>query len=297
MTLSRRQLPLNAMRAFEVTARLGQLRLAAVELGVTHGAVSRQLRQLEEVLATDLFDRSAHRLALTAAGRRLQQTLEQAFDAIADSTQYLDPASMHGRLVVASTPSVAVGWLLQVVGSFSQRYPEVELQLVNIEPLQREIPSEVDVALCYGQPEVRQRSAEPLFKERYVPVCSPRLLKPAAPIGRPADLLQYPLVHDRHLLWRRWLPTHAGVAAGSHNLHFQEAFQALAAVREGFGIGLADRLEISNDLRNGNLLSLLDQAISAEHSYYLVAQPASRQHVRARLFVESIRAEVSAYSE
>jgi LysR family glycine cleavage system transcriptional activator len=200
-------------------------------------------------------------------------------------------------LVVASTPSIAVGWLLQVVGSFSQRYPEVELQLVNIAPLQREIPSEVDVALCYGEPEVRQRSAEPLFKERYVPVCSPRLLKSLAPIARPADVLQYPLVHDRHLLWQRWLPMHAGVAAGSHNLHFQEAFQALAAVREGFGIGLADRLEISSDLHNGNLLNVLDQAISAEHSYYLVAQPASRQNVRTQLFVESVRAELGAYSE
>ncbi|KKL56418.1 hypothetical protein LCGC14_2245580, partial [marine sediment metagenome] len=113
------------MRAFEAAAKHCHMRKAADELGVTHGAISRQVKQLEQRLGTELFDRSNNRLALTSAGIRLLQVVAEALDSITEATVCLDPESMAGSLVIASTPSISVGWLLRVIGEFSRQYPEV----------------------------------------------------------------------------------------------------------------------------------------------------------------------------
>tara|TARA_R110002110_G_scaffold406421_1_gene626453 strand:- start:281580 stop:282491 length:912 start_codon:yes stop_codon:yes gene_type:complete len=287
--LSRRNLPLNALRAFEVTARHCHLRRAAQELGVTHGAVSRQVKQLEERLAVSLFERSGNRLVLTAAGRRLMLVVGESLDRITESTLYLDPESMAGSLVVAATPSMTTGWLLGMIRDFIHRYPEIELQIRNIEPRQRELPADVDVAICFGEPDAGQRVVRSLFRERYFPVCSPALLDDGAPVAEPRDVLQYPLVHDRHGRWQRWLANQGLDVAQAHSsLHLQESFQVLSAVREGCGIGLADRLEVARDLRTGHLLALMEDTVEASQAHYLVTEQERRMTVRASLFAEYI---------
>ena len=183
MILSRRNLPLNAMRAFEVAARHCHLRRAAEELGVTHGELSRQVKQLEETLGVALFDRSHNRLAINLGGRALLAGVVEGLDKIAESMLYLDPESMSGSLVVASTPAISAGWLVSVRGAFSRNYPEIELRLLNIAPEQRELPSEIDIAICYGSPKAGQRDIIELFRERYSPVCSPALLRAEQPIN------------------------------------------------------------------------------------------------------------------
>jgi LysR family glycine cleavage system transcriptional activator len=293
MPISRRNLPLNALRAFEVAARHCHMRHAAEELGVTHGAVSRQVRQLEEGLDVELFDRSHNRLTLTAAGRRLLATVTDALDRITESTLYLDPESVAGTLVVAATPSIATGWLLALIRQFSQTYPEIELRLVNIEPQQRDLPPETSVAICFGEPDAPQRVIRELFRERYFPVCTPGLLREDEPVNKPADLLRYPLVHDQHGRWQRWLSRHAlSPSMARYSLHLQDAFQVLSAVREGCGIGLADRIEVARDLRAGSLVALSEDTVEARHSHYLVTEQTPRMSVRARLFADHIMREV-----
>lgn len=295
MPLSRRNLPLNALRAFEVAGRYCHLGRAAQELGVTHGAVSRQVRHLEQVLGVELFDRSHNRLALTAAGRRLQGTVSDALNRMTEGTLYLDPEAVAGTLVVAATPSISTGWLLGMMRDFGRKYPEIELRLLNIEPWQKELPAEVSVAICFGEPTAPQRLLRPLFRERYFPVCSPGLLADGDSISSPADLLRYPLVHDQHGRWQRWLALHSmDVSNASHNLYLQDAFQVLSAVREGCGIGLADRIEVGNDLRNGNLVTLSEHTVEASQSHYLVTDTAQRISVRARLFSEHVLRELAA---
>ena len=289
MPVSRRNLPLNALRAFEATARHCHLRRAADELGVTHGAVSRQVRLLESRLGVELFDRSHNRLSLTAAGRRLMLVVGEALDRITESTLYLDPESMAGSLLVAATPSISIGWLLAMIREFSQRYPEIELRLINIEPQQRELPPEVNVAICFGEPDSSVRVVRELFRERYFPVCSPGLLRDNAPINRASDLLSYPLIHDQHGRWQRWLANHSLQAVDAqNNLYLQDSFQVISATREGCGIGLADRIEIARDLRSGNLIALRDDTVEARQSHYLVTDLPHRMTVRARLFAEHI---------
>lgn len=289
MSLSRRNLPLNAMRAFDVAARHCHLRKAADELGVTHGAVSRQVKQLEEVLGVELFDRQHNRLTLTSAGMRLQRVVEEALNSITAATTWLDPESMKGSLVIASTPSISVGWLMRVIGDFSQSYPQVEIRVVNIDPLQQELSAQIDIAICYGRPLAGQREVRELFRERYIPVCSPDILSADRLIETAADLLAYPLLHDRHDLWPRWL-SHFQLQEklAEQNIYLQDTFQVICAVREGYGIGLADRIEVGADLQKGTLIAPFDESILAEQSHYLATDKPERMTVRSRLFVEHL---------
>jgi LysR family glycine cleavage system transcriptional activator len=293
MALSRRNLPLNALRAFEAAARHCHMRQAAQELGVTHGAVSRQVKQLEEVLGVDLFNRSHNRLNLTAAGRRLMSTVGDALDRITESTLYLDPESVAGSLVVGATPSIITGWLLGLIRRFNERYPEIELRVVNLDPQASDLPAEISVAICFGEPDVPQRMVRELFRERYFPVCVPGLLRAEEPVNKAADLMRYPLVHDQHGRWQRWLSRQSlDHSMAPYNLYLEDSFQVLSAVREGCGIGLVDRIEVAQDLRNGSLVALADDMVEARHGHYLVTEQPARMSVRARLFSEHVLREL-----
>jgi LysR family transcriptional regulator, glycine cleavage system transcriptional activator len=290
MLISRRHLPLNALRCFEAAARHCHLRRAAEELGVTHGAVSRQVRILEQTLGVALFLRAHNRLQLTSAGTRLFHTVEDALDRISEGALYLDPDSMAGSLTIASTPSISVYWLVSLIGEFSHKYPEIDVRLVNIQPGQRQLPAEFDVAVCYGEPDEPRRVCRELYRERLFPVCSPKLLGSERAIETPRDLLALPLIHDRHGLWGRWFEAQQLPAASApRNLTMQEAFQAILAAREGFGVALADRIEVARELREGSLVRLFDAAIDGPRATVLVADEQERQPLRTRVFIDHLQ--------
>jgi LysR family glycine cleavage system transcriptional activator len=285
--LQRRQLPLNAMRAFETVARHLHMRKAALELGVTHGAVSRQVKLLEQQLGVLLFDRVRNRIQLTAAGQRLFNTVQEAFDSISESTYFLNPDSMAGSLIIDATPSIAVNWLVPLVGEFANRYPEIDIRLRNITPQQAVLTSDFDVALCYGKPLEPAWSSRKLYRESQFPVASPKLLQRYPAIKDARDLLQMPLLQDRHDCWRDWFASQ-GIEQhrGSSNLYMQEAYQALAAARDGFGVALADQLEVARDIEAGVLVSLSEVEVSLPESTYLVTAPEDRLTLRAKVFID-----------
>lgn len=287
MQSSRRNLPLNALRSFEAAARHCHLRRAAQELGVTHGAVSRQIRQLEQQLGVSLFDRQGRGMTLTEQGRRLLEVVTDALDRLTEGTLSVDPGSLHGALLIGAPPSISACWLLAIVGEFQRSYPEIEVRLADIQPMQREIPAEIEVAVCFGEPEAPRRVVRELFRERYAPVASPGLIPPGEFSGRARELLQYPLIHDRHDRWTRWLANE-----GLHNqqakvnLHVRDSYLGICAARDGCGIFLADRIEVGADLRSGNLVALGEPGVEARVSHYLLTDQPGAISVRARLFAE-----------
>ncbi|RLQ22760.1 LysR family transcriptional regulator [Seongchinamella sediminis] len=293
MDITRRNLPLNALRAFEVAARHCHLRRAADELGVTHGAVSRQIRQLEAQLGTQLFDRSNNRLALTLEGRRLARAVSEALDRLTEGALSVDPTSLPGELVIAAPPSISACWLLAMIADFNRSYPEIEIRLDNINPLQQELPANVEVAVCFGEPRAPKKVVRELFRESYGPVLSPALLPPEGAVSEPRDLLRLPLIHDRHGRWQRWL-ANQGLRerdARSH-IYVQDSYLGIAAARDGCGVFLADRIEVSSDLRNGSLVALGGPTVEARHSHYLVTDLPEAVSARARLFAEYLGREL-----
>ena len=136
--MPRRLPPLNPLRAFEAAARHGGMTKAASELNVTHGAISHQVRALEEALSVELFERRGRHLALTLAGQQLLPSVQQALDLIADASARLSRPDLDGRLTIKLPIAFASKWLLPRLARFRDAYPQIELSLLPFRPGARE---------------------------------------------------------------------------------------------------------------------------------------------------------------
>jgi LysR family glycine cleavage system transcriptional activator len=272
----RRLPPLNALKAFEAAARHQSVTLAAKELNVTQGAVSRQVKALEGELGIPLFKRLHRRIVLTDAGRELLPHLSEVFDRIADVTRRLT-RTQH-ELTLRVQPTFALRWLIPRMQQFQNAHAEMQIRLM-IESQSVDFRADdIDAAIVYGeikQPGIQQ---EPIHKERVTPVCAPGLLEGPRPLSIPEDLR-----HHRLLLnskeQREWLAWTA--VAGVDNLPLDHgqvfdtddaAFQAAAA---GLGVALGDKLLIDDDLKNGRLVAPFPD-IAAETGVYYFATTATR---------------------
>lgn len=284
-----RHLPLNYLLAFEAVGRHCHVRKAADELCLTHSAVSRQIKNLEQHLDTALFTRNANRLQLTEAGIKLLTTIQACFETMSSGLHSLDPELLAGDLVVAATPSIANNWLLDVIGAYAKRYPEVAVSLVTIAPHSHELPPNFDVAICLASPDADRYQVDALYQENYFPVCSPALIQPGDNIQSARDLLRYPLLHHRLNFWQRWLDPY-GLSLDHHHAGIQldYGFLAIEAARRHMGIALADQVEVAHDLQSGRLIRLLDQVLSVDDDIYLATPKTETNTRRTRLFVETL---------
>jgi len=279
----RRELPpLNALRSFEATARLGSLLAAAEELCVTHGAVSRQVKLLEAWAGVALFERVGRRLRLTEAGHAYQAALGGALDAVAAASGRLRARGRGPQpLAVNALPTFAMRWLLPRLAGFQRQAPDIELRLVTSdEPIERLAPGAFDVAIR------RRVGAWPsgfvggaFLAEHEIPVCAPALLR-RAPIERPRDLAQQTLLHadKRPGAWSRWLDA-AGVPEVEQQAprqRFDHFYLALQAAADGLGVALGPLPIIQDDLAAGRLVAPLPAPRVSSPSYCWVVSRALR---------------------
>lgn len=284
-----RRFPLNALRAFEAVGRHCHVRRAAEELHLTHAALSRQVRLLEDHVGTALFTREKNRMQLTPAGVRFLAVVQDIMAALHEGVMDLNPELLKGELVIATTATISINWLPRVILAYSKRYPEVTLRVVTIEPFQAALPQQFDLALCLGRPEDRHKVVRRLYQEHYFPVAAPSLFTPDKPINKPIDILRYTLLHERTAHWDAWFALHAiEPPKDLSKIHFDYGFQSIEAARLGLGVVLADRLEVAADLRRGTLVRLLDSDLPVDAGIYLVAEPEDKQNLRARLFIEEL---------
>jgi LysR family glycine cleavage system transcriptional activator len=285
----RRTLPLSALRAFESAGRHLHLGRAGSELGVTHGAVSHQVRALEEKLGLKLFTRANNRLQLTSAGENLLNSVRDGFDRIVDGALHLNPDSIAGELTIGCTHTSGSSWAVKHIMQFQENYPQMEIRVVEVRPQQIEIPSEIDIAICYGKPNVGDRRLEDLISPAVFPVCSPTLLFGQESVENPEQLARLPLLQDNQNTWPRWFSA-MGVAVPDtiRQTHFFSTALSLTAARNGFGVALCNPLEVQDDLREGRLVRVLEQSIPESHQYYLLCNFDKGQSLRAQLFEEWI---------
>ena len=285
--LDRRSLPLSALRAFESAGRHLHLGRAGTELGVTHGAVSHQVRALEQKLGIKLFTRVSNRLQLTKAGEHLLNSVREGFDRIVDGALHLSPDTIAGELNIGCTHTAGSSWVVKHIMQFQAHYPQMEIHVVEVRPGQREIPREIDITICYGKPTVGDRRLEKLITPAVFPVCSPALLFARANIENPAQLAELPLLHDNQNSWLSWFEAMNVEFPGSiQQTYFFSTALSLTAARNGFGVALCNPLEVQDDLRAGRLVKVLEQSIAESESYYLLCHNAEEQSLRAQLFEE-----------
>lgn len=256
-----RDLPsLNALRAFEAAARLGSMSLAAQELHVTHGAVSRQVRALEEALGQPLFVRQGRGVALTATGQQLREQCSTAFGQLREGWLQLRNKRTTAACVLGCSGSVLARWVIPRLERLRHELPALTLHLaVQEEPVIDHLAS-VDAALLLAAPPWPSSwQVHELAPERIGPVLSPRYPGADRLRERPASALcDEPLLHtaSRPQAWPEWAramglpPDSLQQTQALPHLYF-----LLEAAAAGLGVAIAPQPLVADDLVNGRLLA------------------------------------------
>jgi LysR family transcriptional regulator, glycine cleavage system transcriptional activator len=291
-----RQLPpLNALKAFEAAARSESFTRAAEELCVTQGAVSHQVKSLEDTLGIKLFSRERQRLVITDAGREYLNVIRDALDRIAAGTERVLQRQNSGVLTVSTSPDFAAKWLVYRLGRFAEAHPGIDLRVSATMHHVDFVREEVDVAVRHGDGNWSGLDAVRLCSEQLFPVCSPKLMAGRNRITKPADLLKFPLLHlDDTRAWSQWLDT-AGIADAelSHGLTLNRASMLIDAAVDGQGVALARTTLAAWDLINGRLVKPFDLGVKLSRTYWIVCPKATSTKPKIATFREWLSAEAA----
>ncbi len=266
--------PLNAVRAFVVAARHGSFKLAAEELGVTYGAVGRQVAILEQWLGRPaLFRRLSRGVVLTLEGEALLAEFGPALDRIGAAARTHrarkgEPVATILRVNALATFSLR--WLLPRLALFRTIHPEIEVRLTTSNELIDALPDEFDVVIRGGPDTFHGYTCHLIVEERRVAVCSPALLRRAA-LEQPADLERHTLLHVATMprLWNAWLVT-AGFPdlQPAASLTLDHFYLAIQAVIDGLGVAIGPTTLIEDDLAAGRLAAPFPGISLPARSYF-----------------------------
>ncbi|VWB42185.1 LysR family transcriptional regulator [Burkholderia lata] len=273
---------LNALRAFEASARHRSFSAAAAELHVTPAAVGQLVRSLEEWLGAPLFHRGASgrlRLVPTEAAERALPDIRAGFDRLTVGLERLREGSTNGVLTVAVSPAFAAKWLLPRIERFQNAWPDTDVRLdTNLKPVDF-VTQQIDIGVRYGTGNWPGLVADKLMDEDVYPVCSPGLLRGRPRLQKPADLARETLIHDLSMdsrtgfpAWDTWLRK-AGVAdaATGRGMQINNSAAVLQAAIEGHGVALARSVMARDDLATGRLVRLFPEITYASPlAYYIV---------------------------
>lgn len=252
--------PLNALRAFEAAARLGSLSEAARELHVTHGAVSRQVKQLEETLGQALFVKDGRGVKLTDAGLLLREAAGEAFARLREACDELSRQTAAAPFVLGCPGSLLARWFIPRLDRLNRELPELRLQLSASEGELDPRRAGLDATLWFAEPPwPADMQVFELAAERIGPVLSPLHPRCAELRRAPAArLLDEALLHtaSRPQAWPRWA---AGQGLAADALHYGAGFEhlyfLLEAALAGLGVAIAPEQLVADDLAAGRLLA------------------------------------------
>lgn len=265
--------PLNSLRAFEAAARRQSIALAAKELCVTQGAVSRHVNNLENFLGEKLFRRTHRGIELTPRGMALQAATHQAFNTIAEATQLAMTPTRAAPVRLNLAPTFAMRWLVPRLSQFYRRHPEVLLEMSTSQRPCLADPEEFDATIDYCEGEWPGMDAERLFESVVIPVSAPFLAD-----GRPApatggEVAGHTLLHslNRPYLWPNWLAA-AGIGGVAANAgpRFQNSSLVYQAAIDGLGIAVGEIAFLADDIDAGRLVAPLAPHRDVQGCYYLL---------------------------
>jgi LysR family transcriptional regulator, glycine cleavage system transcriptional activator len=268
--------PLNAIKAFEAAARLGSFTRAAEELGVTHGAISRQIRLLEDWLGAALFRRTSRNAVATEAGTELLAQAGPALDRLAEATLRLRRAAPAPDAIrVSALPTFAMRWLIPRLADFQRDHPGLALRIVTASTPAEQFRMDVE-AVISGPARQPGWVGRRFLGEARLPVLSPELMR-KWPLRHPADLERHTLLHSATLpeAWPRWL-----AAAGVPDLKprreqlFEHFYFAIQAAIEGLGVVMGPLALVADELRDGRLMAPLDEPALRSRGYFVYGRTA-----------------------
>lgn len=288
--------PLNALRAFEAVARLGSLKQAADELNVTHGAVSRQIANLEDWMGVAVLEKHGRGVKLTDAGQRLGQVAGEAFERIAQACLELRRQTADAPFVLGCPGSLLARWFIPRLDRLHRALPELRLQLSASEGEQDPRRAGLDALLWYAEPpwpadfvvyELAPESLGPVFSPHYAD--AEQLCQ--AP---PEAVLEQAVLHtaSRPQAWPVWLrsqglePERLRLGQG-----FEHLYYLLEAALAGLGVAIAPRQLVADDLAAGRLLAPWGFVETSARLALWV--PRRRQDSRAERLAQWLRGELA----
>ncbi|MET3665282.1 LysR family transcriptional regulator [Caulobacter sp. 1776] len=259
--MSRAQLPLNALRAFEASARHLSFTRAAIELCVTQAAVSHQVKGLEARLGAALFRRLPRGLALTDEGLALLPSVRDAFDRLGDTLARFEGGRVLEVLSVGVVGTFAVGWLLPRLPAFREAHPFVDLRLFTNNNRTDLAGEGLDCAVRFGDGAWHGTEAAPLFEAPMSPLCSPAI---AERLTDPAALFAEILLRSyRAADWPDWFAAAGLSPPPIRGPVFDSSWVMVEAAMQGIGVALAPPMMFARDLREGRLVRPFPTQVSA----------------------------------
>ncbi len=290
-------LPLQALRTFVEVSRRGSITAAAQALHVTPGAVSQQIRLLEDRLGLALLARERHGMRMTEAGADVYPMLSAAFAQIDKAVDALEAMKTRQSLTVSTVATFAASWLVPRLGRFKERHPHIEVRVEATPALVDLRRDHVDIALRHGLGDYPGLDVVPLMAPVLVPVAAPGTLAAGAALAGPADCLDHPLLHDADRAdWPLWLRAH-GVADDPRARRgdaFDDDFLLIRAAEAGQGLALVPDAYAREEIAAGRLVQVLDKPWPARFAYYAVSRPGAARRPEVRAFIDWIVEEAAA---
>jgi LysR family glycine cleavage system transcriptional activator len=274
--MSERPLPLRGLQAFEAVARHLSFARAAAELHVTPGAISQQVKLLEDQVGVPLFERG-RKLQLTPAAAAVMRQLHTAMEGLRLVSRQLRGKGTERVVVISAAPSFASRWLIPRMEHFGARHPDIELRLLATRRLVDFGAEDVDVGVRYGSGPYAGLYVERLRGETVIAVANPRV---ATRLRRPADLAEATLLRNSSMSWDATFPDWPtwlqGLGVSPRKRlrvrEFEEATFVIDAALAGLGVALVWRTLVSADLAAGRLVALFNEQ-PLTNAYHFVCLP------------------------
>lgn len=270
--------PLNAVKVFEVAARMGSFVLAASELGVSSAAVSQQVRHLEEFLGRKLFVRAGNRITLTDAGHAIYPQTSRALNDIAAMTTRILEGDLHSRRLVVSVPfSLAESWLAPKLSELLEFHPQLSIDIrVEDDPVDL-VRHDIDLRVSYGDYHYPGLEVIPLVHDEVIPMCTPEFWDVHG--NQEFDLAQvqqnlfihthWGINYASHPTWHDWFSQASISHYPDPKLGRRSGLSSLSIslARLGQGIALGQKLMARSDLESGRLITLSSVSLRLGHPY------------------------------
>lgn len=287
--------PLATLRAFEAVARLGSVSRAAEALGRTHGAVSKQIRGLQDHAGAALFEKAGTRLRPTAAGTELAAAVGRAFAALSEAYEAVAPSGTPSVLVACSA-TFATRWLAPHLGGFARAHPEVRVRLSMTSAREMRQETDADLIVLWdwlSYPEADRARAIPLGEAAFVLVAAP---------GYPVDAdgaggLSAPcrIVHEHtSRAWDVW--SRSGRLAAASTMAFPHSHLGIEAAAAGLGVALVERRLVERELADGRLVAV-GEPVRFEAGFAAIPHATRRLSPAARQFVDWLATELGGPNE
>lgn len=294
--------PLKSLQAFEAAGRHLSFTEAARELNVTPGAISQQIRQLEEFLEIRLFKRMNRQIVLTDAGQLFLPLISNGFEQFGEAVDLVRQQSSGGPLTITSAPSFVSKWLIPRLNRFKTRHPDIDVRIDTSDRLVDFVHEDIDVGIRFGDGEFPELETVYLFSFDLIPVCSPKLLEQGGGLNKVSDLKNYTLLHSQFDNydpgwpdWAMWLKVVCAEEIDpSRGIYFNQTDIMFQAALDGQGVALVASVMAEAEIAAGRLVQPFAQRLPVKMNYHLVTTPQKARVPKVAAFRDWI-VEESAY--